>query len=173
MKRLIALQLMLALAGVSASVHACSLVPSMQAFEADQLAFSKRHAFPVALGVPAPIVKILSVKRASSDVVGSCDRFAVVELEISLPKSSTFDLSEVGFVFRAPPDKPQDPFLAFPNFPVVSKQTSGNRGVARFRFHLKDPVADRSKPFELKIEIFAINRGLQVGPSTVAVARHR
>lgn len=138
-------------------------------FMANQEAFEKEHDFPIALNVPAPIVKVVSIERADSDVPGSCSAYARVEIEVSLPDGTIFSMGDLGFVFRSPPDNPQDRFAAFPNFPITSMKMYDNGRIARFSFMLIDPAEERGKPFKLTLDVFAINRYLQVGPSTQVV----
>ena len=172
MKALSVMTLLIALLSQSTAGLACSRTPTMRAFKPDQLSFETKHDSPLALKVPTPIVKIISVRRATSSVVGSCDMFTFVELEVSVPPSSAFSLADLGFVFRAEPGKPQDPYIAFPNFPVISLVTTSSSKVSRFRFGLTDSPANWSKPFRLAIDVLAINNGLQIGDSAKIVITH-
>ncbi len=138
-------------------------------FMANQKAFQKKHDFPIALDVPAPIIKVVSIERADSDIPGSCSAYAGVAIEVSLPDGSIFSMEDLGFVFRSPSDKPQDRFVAFPNFPITSMKMSDDGRIAYFFFMLIDRVEQRGKPFQLTLDVFAINRYLQVGPSTQVV----
>ena len=160
------------LALASASAFACSRSPSMRAFTANQKEFQKTHDFPEALVVPMPVVKVTAVQRATSNSSGSCEAYAFVDIDVSVPESSAFKLAELGLVFRSETGKPQDAFMAFPNFPVTSLSTKANGKVAHFSFGLIDPLAARNKPFALKLDVFAINRGLQVGASTTVLITH-
>lgn len=149
---------------VSYEVGACSLERTMQRFVPDSAEFERRHSFPIALTVPTPVVRVIAFERASSVTDGDCSSYASVTLEVAVPAGSPFELSELGFLFRSEPGKPQDPIMAFPNFPVVPRSLSGN--VARFTFLLADPAESRGQPFHLALDVTAINHGLQLSHST-------
>ena len=168
--KIFALILLTLIAIPAAPAFGCSVVTAGHSFVANQQEFEHKHDFPIALTVPAPIAKVISVNRATSDVQGNCSSYALAVIEISVPTDSDFNISELAFVFRTDPSKPQDAYVAFPNFPIVPRST--DHGVARFTFRLIDPPETRSQPFELTIDIFAINNGLQVGPSTTALVVH-
>lgn len=147
------------------SADACSIARTMTKFEPNADELSKKHDLPIIfLKVPAPVVTLVEFERATSTVNGSCRSYAVATLDVSLPADSRFDTSDLGFIFRAEPERPQDPSVSFPNFPVISGKTVNN--VSRFTFLLIDPPSARGQPFKLLIDVTAINHALQIGPST-------
>ena len=163
---------LIALMLASAPALACSRNQTMRAFIANQQEFERKHNFPMALLVPAPVLQVISVTRATSDTQGSCGIYTFVDLDVSMPDGSIFRLDELGFVFRSELGKPQDPFIAFPNFPVTPLMTTSDGKVAHFTFGLVDPPSARSQPFELKIDVLAINHGLQLSESTEVTVTH-
>lgn len=144
----------------------------MYTFVANQQEFERTHDYPIALTVPAPRVRVVSVKRATSDVTGDCANFTFADIEVSMPAGSKFGLDELGFVFRSEPGKPQNPHMAFPNFPITSRHISPDGKTARFSFGLVDPPSARSRPFVLKLDVLAINEGLQLSTSTTVLITH-
>jgi hypothetical protein len=147
---------------------ACSVPPDAARFEADSAAFDKKYPDAYFMDVPAPRVVVARVTPATSDISGSCSAMTWVDITVSLPPGSQFHLADLGFVFRSVPEVGRYP-TAFPNFPIVSGE-EGN--VAHFRFGFDDRPAERKQPFKLRLEVFAITKGLQVGPSTFVFGAH-
>ncbi|NZA27810.1 hypothetical protein H0E84_15635 [Luteimonas sp. SJ-92] len=147
--------------------NACSVTRPLAKFVPDQEAFESAHDFYVALDVPAPVVKVRELVRASAMVAGSCRSLTWVTLEVSVPPGSPFSLEELGFLFRAPNGPEQDRFMAFPNFPIVSSEFTHDGEASVFAFALTDPPETRDSPFSLQLEVLAINGGLQIGPPSL------
>lgn len=140
---------------------ACSIVGGFVAYEPGNPGTQERELSPPWEPVPRPLVRIASVENAKSDVPGRCDSYTYALIEVSVPEGSAFSVTELGFVFRSPDT--QDPYLSFPNIPISSKTISEDGATMRFRFGFES--GGRSVP----LEVFAMNKAMQVGPSTVVV----
>jgi hypothetical protein len=118
---------------------------------------------PPWMPVPRPEVRVASVRHPVSNIPGKCDSYTWAVIEVSVPPGSAFSARDLGFVFRSP--NPQDPYLSVPNYPITSTAMSDDGTALRFTFGFEG----RGKT--VPIEVFAINKAFQVGPSaTVAVA---
>ncbi len=145
------------------SVWACSATTSVVAFEPGASGTPDRKTSPPWVPVPSPVVRVASIEPPKSNVPGRCDSYSYAVIEVSVPLGSAFSTKELGFVFRSP--VPQDPFLSFPSIPISSTAMSQDGGALIFRFGFEGH--GRSVP----IEVFAMNKALQVGASTVVVVQ--
>lgn len=150
----------------SANSLACSIAgysvfaPNVSAFEPK---YDKDEN--VAL-LPQPIPKLIGVKRGSAAPGSSCDDAGIIELEVAWPASSEYKLEDVGFYFRVVAGKPPD--LIFPLEPAIGR-IKGRR--MRFLFAWLDGHPSKQLPIDLKVEVFAVNGGLQIGPSAFITVR--
>lgn len=151
---------LLALAGIGPA-WACSIATDVIGFQPAARGTKEREVSPPWMPVPQPTVRVASVKHPESSVSGRCSAYTWVVMEVSVPLGAEFAAKDLGFVFRSP--VPQDPFLSFPCFPITSKAISDDGATLRFTFGFEG--RDKAVP----IEVFAMNKALQVGPSTTVV----
>lgn len=145
----------------SPSAWACSVELGLVAYEPAAKGTAAREPSPPWKPVPAPSVRVVRVQPPTSTVDGNCGAYAYATIEVSAPVESDFAAKDLGFVFRSPVS--QDPYLSFPSMPITSKQVSEDGATLIFRFGFEPQ--NESVP----IEVFAINKALQVGPSTTVV----
>lgn len=81
-------------------------------------------------------------------------------LELHWPKSSVYKPKDIGFYFRVVSGK--EPDRIFPLGPVTG--TIDGRTV-RFFFAWLDGHPSGQSPLKLDVEVFAVNKGLQIGPA--------
>lgn len=110
--------------------------------------------------LPQPTPRLLRVQRGSAAAGASCDDAGIIELELTWSSSSEYKIGEVGFYFRVVSGKSPDEI--FPLEPTVGRVV-GER--MRFVFAWLDGHPSRQLPLDLRVEVFAVNRGLQIGPS--------
>lgn len=110
--------------------------------------------------LPAPRVRIVRLTRGTSAGDGMCGDAGQLTLELDWPTSSVYKLVEVGFYFRVLSG--QQPDRIFPRIPVTGTVT-GQR--ARFFFVWPDGHPSVQRPLDLKVEVFAVNKGLELGAS--------
>lgn len=111
--------------------------------------------------VPAPLVQVLKVTRGTTSPGSSCNDAGTVELEISLPEGSTYDISEFGFYFRVTKGKLPDEI--FPDIPLTGEIKNGK--VILFLAWL-DGHPKYQFPLDLNVDVFMITNGLNIGEST-------
>jgi hypothetical protein len=159
MKVRIALTLYLALAASPA--FACSII-GFRFFEPNPSAFEPKYddEDDSRVLMPAPIPKIFSVHRGSTSSGDECSDFGFLEVEIAWPADSPYTLDEVGFYFRVVTGTDAVEDSIFPDRPVV-----GTLDRNRILFTWLDGHPSRQKALEGKVEVFAVNDGLQIGPS--------
>ena len=112
--------------------------------------------------VPAPIISVTNVTRGSTSPGSSCSDAGVINLEISLPASSTYKIDEFALFFRVVSGKLPDEI--FPDVPLVGPIKEGKMtlllawldGHPKYQFSL-----------DLEIEAFFFTNGLNIGPSTL------
>ena len=156
MQALFALLLLLA----ALSSTACDIngydrfVPSIKNFE------SKLNKEGVIAELPAPKPRLIGVRRGMVAAGSSCDDAGLLSVELEWPAASEYELSEVGFYFR-PATRKSDPGI-LPAKPIIGT-IKGRR--MRFLFPWLDGDPSQQAPLDLEIEVFAVNRGLQIGPS--------
>ena len=112
--------------------------------------------------VPAPIVKVSRVIRGTSSDGGSCEDAGTIELEISLPKESTYSLNNFGIYFRV--KSGQLPDEIFPDVPVSITEYQGSWLVS---FGWLDGHPKYQKPLDIEVEAFLVSNGMNIGPSTL------
>jgi len=142
------------------SAAACSIVgfrffePNPNSFEPK---YDEKDESPVLM--PAPVAKILSVQRGTTAAGDACTDFGLLDVELEWPTGSGYTLDEVGFYFRVASGAEGDPI--FPDRPVI-----GTLERNRLLFTWLDGHPSTQQTLRLRVEVFAVNAGLQIGPST-------
>lgn len=117
-------------------------------------------------GLPQSTPRVLRVQRGSGATDASCNDAGIIELELAWPTSSEYKLEEIGFYFRVVSGTPPD--LIFPLVPITGRI---ERQRMRFAFAWLDGHPSKQLPLELRVEVFAVNRGLEIGPSAYFVVK--
>jgi hypothetical protein len=145
------------------AAYACSFRTGIGLFVSDQENFeTKMENSKIAL-MPSPRVSILSIKRGTVAPGSSCDDAGILKLKVGWPKESAYSLDEIGFYFRA--DMAKLPDLIFPLVPITTSRVEGSE--AEFMFVWLDGHPKHQLPLNFNLEVFAVNKGLQIGPPTV------
>lgn len=110
--------------------------------------------------VPRPIVKVAEITRGTAAPGSDCSDAGTISLEISLPESSTYAISEFGFYFRV--QSGQLPDAIFPDYPLVGVVEDGK---AKLFLAWLDGHPSTQIPLNLKVEVFLITNDLKIGPS--------
>lgn len=140
--------------------YACSFGPGYERFKPAVATFQARmDGHRVAL-LPAPSVSAIQVRRGTAAPGSSCDDAGSLTLDVNWPRSSIYKLSEIGFYFRVVGGK--EPDQIFPLEPI-SGTIVGQR--AQFFFAWLDGHPSAQIPLNLAVEVFAVNKGLQIGAS--------
>lgn len=138
--------------------QACSFPPGYERFSPSIATFSaKLDRGRVAL-LPAPTVSRVQVTRGSAAVGSSCDDAGTLTVQLTWPNSSQYKLGEIGFYFRILRGRMPDQI--FPLEPITGSIVGNN---AEFVFVWLDGHPSTHVPLRLEVEVFAINRGLQIG----------
>jgi hypothetical protein len=111
--------------------------------------------------VPAPVVAVTNVIRGSTDPGSSCGDAGVLELEISLPETSTYNISEFAFYFRVVRGRLPDEI--FPDIPLVGI-VEGDKALLSLAW--LDGHPRNQFPLDLEVDVFLVTNGLNIGPST-------
>lgn len=111
--------------------------------------------------VPTPIVAVTQLSRASYKSGSSCNDAGLIELEVELPATSTYDIGDFGIYFRVLSGKQPD--MIFPDAPVKGK-ISGNKMILLFPW--LDMVPSKQYPLDLVVDATLISNGLNIGKST-------
>lgn len=115
--------------------------------------------------IPKPVIKILSIDRGTAAPGASCDDAGTITLEVSLPNTSTYSISEFGIYFKTAPDK-YNP--AFPSYPLTSDIKDGKINI--FLVWL-DGAPSQQEPIDLQVEAFFVSNDLSIGESTTFTIR--
>jgi hypothetical protein len=90
----------------------------------------------------------------------SCNDAGLIELEVELPTTSTYEISEFGIYFRVISGK--EPDMIFPDVPIKGEI----RGKTMFfLFPWLDMVPSKQYPLDLVIDATLITNGLNIGKS--------
>jgi len=147
---------------MSSNAIACSFAPGFILFSVDPNNFeSKMENDKIAL-LPMPEVQIDNITRGSAAPGASCDDAGILELTISWPEDSTYKLNDIGFYFQI--SSGSDPNYIFPLEPIVG---TIKKNQSKFTFIWLDGDPKNQKEINLNLNIFAVNKGLQVGQPTV------
>jgi hypothetical protein len=152
--------LTLLLSAVSINANACSFAPGYFEFKSEQNFKAKMQNEVIAL-LPAPKAKIIKIIRGSSSDGGYCGDAGIIMLSVEWPKGSVYSLEEIGFYFQA--DNGMKPDLIFPLEPIKG---TINKNIAVFQFVWLDGHPKYQKPLNFKVNVFAVNKGLQIGQPT-------
>jgi len=144
--------------------HACSFAPGYERFTPAVASFESRMDENLVVLLPAPRVGAIQVERGKVAPGASCDDAGSLSLTLDWPASSAYKLKEIGFYFRVVGGK--EPDRIFPREPIVGKNVGRQ---ARFFFVWLDGAPSSQTPLKLDVEVFAVNKGLQLG----AVRRFR
>lgn len=112
--------------------------------------------------VPTPHVRVMKVTRGTTSPGSSCSDAGTIELEISLPESSTYNIREFGFYFRVISGRLPDEI--FPDAPLVGEVKNGK--VTLFLAWL-DGHPKYQFPLDLSVEVFMVTNSLNVGRSSI------
>ncbi|WP_345552598.1 hypothetical protein [Microbulbifer aestuariivivens] len=149
----------------SAQSIACSFAPGYYTFETEPEGFEMKMDKGLIAILPAPQVQIDKITRGSAAPGSSCDDAGMIHITIKWPSDSVYTLDEIGFYFQS--ENGLEPDLIFPLGPVRGKP-EGNE--VKFFFVWLDGHPKYQKPLNFNLNVFAINKGLQIGqPTTVKI----
>lgn len=111
-------------------------------------------------GIPVPMVQVVRVRRGISDVGDECEDAGVVELNVSLPEASTYDIPEFGIYFRVLGGV--GPEYIFPSVPL---DTNFDGDVGRIVLGWTEGHPRNQVPIDLEVEAFLVASDLNIGPS--------
>ena len=111
--------------------------------------------------VPAPIIQVMNVTRGSKSPGSSCADAGVINLEISLPESSTYQIEEFGVYFRVLNGKLPDEI--FPDIPLIGSIKDGKMSML---LAWLDGHPKYQFPLDLEIEATLVTNSLNIGPAT-------
>ena len=115
--------------------------------------------------VPKPIVTVSKVSRANYKSGSSCDDAGLIELEVELPSTSTYNINEFGLYFRVLSGK--EPDLIFPDVPVKGRVID-NKMILLFSW--LDMMPSKQYPLDLTLDATFITNSLNIGkPMTFKV----
>jgi hypothetical protein len=156
MKKL--LPILLALAPVFS--QACSFAPGYVNFKPALASFEVKLDGDRIAPLPLPSVNGIQVKRGTASPSSLCGDAGTLSLNVSVPKTSAYKLKELGFYFRVLSGTQPDQI--FPLEPISGLAAGGQ---AQFFFAWLDDHPSNQRPLNLEVEVFAVNKGLQIGPS--------
>jgi hypothetical protein len=108
--------------------------------------------------VPKPVVKNITITRASYKGGSSCNDSGVISFTVYLPNSSSYELSEFGVYFHVTDGVMPD--MIFPDLPLIGI-AKGNE--MTFVFPWLDQRPSIQKPLNLVVEARLITNGLDLG----------
>jgi hypothetical protein len=146
---------------LSMKAGACSFAPGYFGFEASPSDFEMKMDKGVIALLPAPKVVIDKVIRGSAAPGSSCDDAGMIHLTLEWPNESVYKIEDVGFYFQS--ENGIDPDLIFPLSPVKGEIKDNT---SKFFFVWLDGHPKHQKALDFKVNVFAVNKGLQVGQST-------
>jgi hypothetical protein len=110
--------------------------------------------------IPAPLVEIVRVRRGTTDIGDECGDAGVVELNGSLPATSTYDILEFGIYFRVIGGS--GPEYVFPSVPL-DPNFDGENG--RIVLGWTEGHPESQIPIDFEAEAFLVTNDLSIGPS--------
>lgn len=140
--------------------EACSFAPGYEQFKPSIATFTPKLDGNYDALLPPPAVSRIQVTRGKASPGSSCADAGTLTLDLTWPKTSVYRLGEVGFYFRVLNGK--EPDRIFPLQPVSGKIV-GQR--AQFFFVWLDGHPSDQSPLSLDVEVFAVNKGLEIGAS--------
>ena len=139
---------------------ACSIITGVEQFEPEPKNFERKFDGNLIAMLPAPEVRLLDVTRGTGSDRFSCNKAGRIRVRVTWPRSSKYDIDEIGFYFRVVSGKTLD--LIFPLIPVKGLIEDNK---AEFSFVWLDGAPSQQQPLDLEVEVFAINRGQEIGKS--------
>lgn len=112
-------------------------------------------------GVPAPVVEVVRVGRGSMAAGADCGDAGTIELRLSLPASSTYDIGEFGIYFRVVSGELPDEI--FPHIPLTG-MVSGKATDVLLAW--LDGAPSGQIPLDLEVDVFLVANDLSIGPPT-------
>jgi len=112
--------------------------------------------------VPTPIIHVVKVTRGSVAPGATCGDAGTIDLSVSLPKASKYNISEFGVYFRVLSGKLPDEI--FPSIPLAGPIKDGKMEI--FLAWL-DGAPRQQIPLRLRVEAFLVTNDLSIGKSTV------
>ena len=152
------LPILLALAPVFS--QACSFGPGYEKFKPAMASFELKLDGDRIAPLPLPSVSGIQVMRGTAAPGSSCDDAGTLSLNVTLPKASAYKLKELGFYFRVLSGTQPDQI--FPLEPISGRISDRK---AQFFFVWLDGHPSSQQPLNLEVEVFVVNKGLQIGPS--------
>ncbi len=150
---------------LSNGASACSFASGYAGFTPDpenfKPRFDKRRFVAI---LPAPTVQVDNITRGVAGTGFSCNDAGIITITLVWPETTPYQLDEIGFYFRAPHD--QLPDLIFPLGPIQPVKKAVDNNKATFYFVWLDGHPTRQPAIDTDLEVFAVNRGLQIGKST-------
>lgn len=140
--------------------QACSFARGYEHFTPSVATFEAKTDGDRYASLPAPQVKVVRIIRGTTGPSGMCGDVGQLTLELYWPKSSVYRLSDVGFYFRVVEGEQASEI--FPVVPITGK-IEGRRAI--FFFVWLDGHPATQIPLKLDAEVFAVNKGLEIGPT--------
>lgn len=116
--------------------------------------------------VPEPVVKLNHLSRGSGKRSSSCSDFGVIELSVSLPETSSYEISDFGVYIRLIEGKQPD--LIFPDLPMTGRIEGDEMKLV---FLWLEPQNINLEPLNLTLDIFLVSHRLNVGKSVKFVVK--
>lgn len=111
--------------------------------------------------IPAPVIKKITIKRGTAAAGMSCDDAGIMTVEVTLPKSSSYNIRDFGLYFRqVGGTAPQDVIYSIPVTGAVKGKTS------TFTFVWLDGATSEQVKMDFTLETFFVTGDFSVGPST-------
>ena len=150
---------------MSMKTNACSFAPGYFGFDAAPDQFEIKMDKGIIALLPEPKVTIDKIIRGSASVGSSCEDAGMIHLSTEWPESNVYNINEIGFYFQS--ENGVDPDLIFPLIPVKGKIKNNT---AKFFFVWLDGHPKYQKKLDFKVNVFAVNKGLQIGmPATITI----
>lgn len=116
--------------------------------------------------IPSPVVKVVSLSRATTADGISCSDAGSLQLSVSLPASSTYKINDFGVYFRVISGKLSDE--VFPNIPLVGAVRGNEMTIT---LHWLDGAPSQQAPLDMSVEVFLISNSMNIGTSSTFVVK--
>jgi len=116
--------------------------------------------------VPKPNVDLSGLTRGTGKRGSSCSDFGIIEINVSLPEVSSYQISDFGVYVRIVDGTQPD--LIFPDTPMTGRIENG---VMKLVFPWLEPQNVELIPLNLTLDIFLVSHRLNVGKSTRLVVK--
>jgi len=157
MKRVLATSVLLV---ASAPTLACSITHHISLFEQDPKVRAESVDYAHLPAIPKVTAELVKVTRANHRY--SCDFSAELQVKLTWKAESKLRLEDYGFYFKVV----EGPYKYDALSGVPLKPTMKD-GVGYFTFHVPDKPLEHHAPIDMKVEVFGVDKYLQIGPSTV------